>query len=167
MTQEEISKKLLEIRKKKGLSQYNIWKKGMNFGTVIAIESGKNVNLNNFLKYCDIVGIDITLKEKERIDSTFSCKKKEYINNYKNRNNMNNSEQQICIGKTTDSFEMLKKLCEEKAKSLSLTLDFSSGSVKSVSFWTSDFPELICIGNFFRGKDGNIHYDLDFSQSTL
>ena len=28
-------------------------------------ESGKNVNLNNFLKYCEIVGIDVTLKEKE------------------------------------------------------------------------------------------------------
>lgn len=50
---------------KKGLSQYNIWKQGMNFGTVIAIESGKNVNLNNFLKYCEIVGIDVTLEEKE------------------------------------------------------------------------------------------------------
>lgn len=37
----------------------------MNFGTVIAIESGKNVNLNNFLKYCEIVGIDVTLEEKE------------------------------------------------------------------------------------------------------
>lgn len=162
---EDLSKKVCDIRKKKGMSQYNIWKKGMNFGTVIAIESGKNVNLNNFLKYCEIVGIDITLKE--RIDNTLSCKKKEYINNYKNRNNMNNSSKQICIGKTTDSFEMLKKLCEEKAKSLLPTLDFSSKSTKSVSFWTSDFPEIICIGNFFRGKDGNIHYDLDFSQSTL
>ena len=49
----------------KGLSQYNIWKQGMNFGTVNAIESGKNVNLKNFLKYCEIVGIDVTLEEKE------------------------------------------------------------------------------------------------------
>lgn len=64
MTIEDLSKKACEIRKKK-LSQYNIWKQGMNFGTVIAIESGKNVNLNNFLKYCEIVGIDVTLEEKE------------------------------------------------------------------------------------------------------
>lgn len=167
MTQEDLSKQVRKIREEKGLTQYNIWKQGMNFGTVIAIESGKNVNLKNFLKYCEIVGIDITLEEKKRMDNTLSCKKNEYINNYKNRNNMNNSEQQICIGKTTDSFEMLKNLCEEKAKSLLLTLDFSSEHTKSVSFWTSDFPELICIGNFFREKDGNIHYDLDFSQSTL
>lgn len=65
MTIEDLSKKACEIRKKKGFSQYNIWKQGMNFGTVIAIESGKNVNLNNFLKYCEIVGIDVTLEEKE------------------------------------------------------------------------------------------------------
>ena len=65
MTIEDLSKKACGIRKKKGLSQYNIWKQGMNFGTVIAIESGKNVNLKNFLKYCEIVGIDVTLEEKE------------------------------------------------------------------------------------------------------
>lgn len=126
MTIEDLSKKACEIRKKKGLSQYNIWKQGMNFGTVIAIESGKNVNLNNFLKYCEIVGIDVTLEEKKQTDNTFFCKNKKYINKYKNKNNMNNSNQQICIGKTTDSFEVLKKLCEEKAKSLLLTMDFSA-----------------------------------------
>ena len=65
MTIEELSKQVRKIREGKGLTQYNIWKQGMNFGTVIAIESGKNVNLNNYLKYCEIVGIDVTLKEKE------------------------------------------------------------------------------------------------------
>ena len=159
MTIEDLTKQVRKIREEKGLSQYNIWKQGMNFGTVIAIESGKNVNLNNFLKYCEIVGIDVTLEEKKQTDNTF--------NKYKNKRNMNNSNQQICIGKTTDSFEVLKKLCEEKAKSLLLTMDFSSEPTKSVSFWTSDFPELICIGIFFKEKEGNIHYDLDFSQSTL
>ena len=154
MTIEDLSKQVRKIREEKGLTQYNIWKQGMNFGTVNAIESGKNVNLNNFLKYCEIVGIDVTLEEKKQTDNTF--------NKYKNKRNMNNSNQQICIGKTTDSFEVLKKLCEEKAKSLLLTMDFSSEPTKSVSFWPSDFPELICIE-----KEGNIHYDLDFSQSTL
>ena len=144
MTIEELSKQVRKIREEKGLTQYNIWKQGMNFGTVIAIESGKNVNLKNFLKYCEIVGIDVTLEEKKQTDNTF--------NKYKNKRNMNNSNQQICIGKTTDSFEVLKKLCEEKAKSLLLTMDFSSEPTKSVSFWTSDFPELICIGNFFKEK---------------
>ena len=135
MTIEDLSKQVHKIREEKGLTQYNIWKQGMNFGTVIAIESGKNVNLKNFLKYCEIVGIDVTLEEKKQTDNTF--------NKYKNKRNMNNSNQQICIGKTTDSFEVLKKLCEVKAKSLLLTMDFSSEPTKSVSFWTSDFPELI------------------------
>ena len=61
MTIEELSKKVRKIREENGLSQYNIWKQGMNFGTVNAIESGKNVNLKNFLKYCEIVGIDVSL----------------------------------------------------------------------------------------------------------
>ena len=82
MTIEELSKQVRKIREEKGLSQYNIWKQGMNFGTVIAIESGKNVNLNNFLKYCEIVGIDVTLEEKKQTDNTF--------NKYKNKRNMNN-----------------------------------------------------------------------------
>ena len=65
MTIEELSNQVRKIREEKGLSQYNIWKQGMNFGTVNAIESGKNVILKNFLKYCEIVGIDVTLEEKE------------------------------------------------------------------------------------------------------
>ena len=66
MTIEELSKQVRKIREEKGLSQYNIWKQGMNFGTFIAIESGKNVNLNNFLKYCEIEGIDELWKRKSK-----------------------------------------------------------------------------------------------------
>ena len=65
MTIEELSKQVRKIREEKELTQYNIWKQGMNFGTVIAIESGKKKKKKNFLKYCEIVGIDVTLEEKE------------------------------------------------------------------------------------------------------
>lgn len=44
-------------------------------------------------------------------------------------------------------------------------MDFSSEPTKSVSFWTSDFPELICIGNFFKEKEAdfrNIYKHLIF-----
>ncbi len=67
MTLEEISKALLEIRERKGFSQYKIWQNGVNIGTVRAIESGKNVNIENILKYCEIVGAEIIIKEKEGV----------------------------------------------------------------------------------------------------
>ena len=65
MTQEELAKKLLEIREKKGISKYKLCKNGMNTGTVIAVEEGKNVTIETLIKYCDIVGAEIIVKEKE------------------------------------------------------------------------------------------------------
>lgn len=59
MTIDEISKKLAEIRVRKGISQYAISKQGMNIGTIRAIEEGKSVTLSNWLRYCEIVGVDI------------------------------------------------------------------------------------------------------------
>lgn len=73
----------------------------------------------------------------------------------------------IKCGKTTDSFEKLKFLCQEEARSLSKSIEVSFGEVISVPFWTSDFPELICVGDFKRLENDSIVYDLDFSQSTL
>jgi len=80
-----------------------------------------------------------------------------------------NSHTEISIecGKTTDNFEKLEMLCKEEAKKLSETIDFSNLEVVSVPFWTSDFPELICVGSFSRNENGLIVYELDFSQSTL
>ena len=66
MTQEEIAKKILDIRKKKGISKYKIRMNGMNAGTIIAIETGKNVTLENLLKYCEMIGAEIVVKEKEK-----------------------------------------------------------------------------------------------------
>lgn len=41
MTLDDIAKTLVEIRTRKGFSQYKIWQKGINMGSVRAIESGK------------------------------------------------------------------------------------------------------------------------------
>lgn len=65
MDNNEISKALLKIREKKGISQYHIGKQGMNLMTVRAIEYGKNVTIENLLKYCEIIGAEIVIKEKE------------------------------------------------------------------------------------------------------
>lgn len=65
MNNNEISKALLNIRQKKGISQYHIGKQGMNLMTVRAIEDGKNVTIENLLRYCELVGAEIVIKEKE------------------------------------------------------------------------------------------------------
>ncbi len=82
---------------------------------------------------------------------------------------MNNSNQVLSIkcGKTTNSFEDLRTLCEKEAGELLKTMDFPFQSTISVAFWTTDIPELICIGTFFKEESGRISYDLDFSQTTL
>uniref|UniRef100_A0AB33JFG1 Uncharacterized protein n=1 Tax=Prevotella sp. GTC17260 TaxID=3236796 RepID=A0AB33JFG1_9BACT len=82
---------------------------------------------------------------------------------------INNSNQGLSIkcGKTTNSFEELKTLCEKEADKLLKTMDFSIQSTISATFWTKDIPELICVGTFLKKESGEISYDLDFSQTTL
>lgn len=70
-------------------------------------------------------------------------------------------------GNTTDDFEYLRKVCKKEAEKLLASMDFSSESTISVAFWTCDYPELICVGNFCKEEGGSINYDLDFSQATL
>lgn len=69
--------------------------------------------------------------------------------------NMNNLNQGFSVkcGKTTDSFDELKMLCEKEADKLLETIDFSSQSMTSVAFWTTDIPELICVGDFLKKKE--------------
>ena len=43
----------------------------------------------------------------------------------------------------------------------------SNKSETTVTFWTEDFPELICVARFNKDDKGNIFYELDFSESTL
>ncbi|MBQ8888772.1 MAG: hypothetical protein IJY59_04715 [Bacteroidaceae bacterium] len=72
----------------------------------------------------------------------------------------------IKCGKVSDNFETLKSMCIGKSEELKKQLDLSNQSV-TVAFWTEDFPELICVGNFKKDEKGETIYDLDFSQSTL
>ena len=83
----------------------------------------------------------------------------------KKKSNYNNISVQC--GKTTNSFEELQILCKEEAEKLSKSIEISSQEVISVPFWTSDFPELICVGKFTLNESGSIVYELDFSESTL
>lgn len=73
----------------------------------------------------------------------------------------------IKCGKISDNYEKLETLCKEEAEKLSNTIQIPNQEVVSVPFWTSDIPELICVGNFSRDENDSVIYELDFSQSTL
>lgn len=73
----------------------------------------------------------------------------------------------IHLGKNGDSFETLKSLSEEKAKSLCSTINLSIGEKKDVSFWTNGIPELIAVVTFEKKVNGEVVYEIDYSQSTL
>lgn len=73
----------------------------------------------------------------------------------------------IECGKTTNTLEELKVLCQAEAENLLKSIDFVNKDSISVQFWTSDFPELICVGKFSKTENGSVKYDLDFSESTL
>jgi len=73
----------------------------------------------------------------------------------------------IKCGNVTDGFDKLQDICKKEAEKLLATIDVPDNKVVSVPFWTSDIPELIGVAKFIRNEDGNIVYDLDFSESTL
>lgn len=79
----------------------------------------------------------------------------------------NNNHTSITIGKTTNCFEELQILCQEEAEKLSKSIEINNQEIVPIPFWTSDFPELICVGNFRQNESGSIVYELDFSESTL
>lgn len=76
-------------------------------------------------------------------------------------------EYSINVGKVSDSFDTLKRLCKEKADAL--VKSFSDQEVEDVvvTFWTEDFPELICVAQFSKNENKEVVYNLDFSQTTL
>ena len=78
-----------------------------------------------------------------------------------------NVELVIECGKTTDDFNLLETLCKEKAEQLAQTIQISEQDTISIPFWTTDFPEMICVGLFYKNKNGEICFELDFSQSTM
>lgn len=73
----------------------------------------------------------------------------------------------IHLGKHSDSFEYLQSLSEKEAKSLCSTLNLSIGEKKEISFWTSGIPELIAVASFEKKQNGEVIYEIDYSQSTL
>ncbi len=73
----------------------------------------------------------------------------------------------IHLGKHSDSFEDLQSLSEKEAKSLCSTLNLSVGEKKEVSFWTGGIPELIAVASFEKKLNGEVIYEIDYSQSTL
>lgn len=79
----------------------------------------------------------------------------------------NKQELTIHCGKTTNSFEELKALSEQHANELKLQLNIAAHEKATVTFWTEDFPELICIGTFEKDDSGETIFILDFSESTL
>lgn len=80
---------------------------------------------------------------------------------------MKTNPQSIHCGSSDDSFDKLKKVCEAEASKLCKSLNIESGEIIEIPFWTSDFPELVCIGKFSITNDGIVKYELDFSESTL
>lgn len=82
-----------------------------------------------------------------------------------------NPQNEIVVrcGKTTDSMETLEKICKEEAEKLAKTIELAEGDAISVPFWAAEpgFPELICVGAFSKDENGNVVYELDFSESTL
>ena len=76
-------------------------------------------------------------------------------------------EYSINVGKGSDSFDTLKRLCKEKADAL--VESFSDQEVEDVvvTFWTEGFPELICVAQFSKNENKEVVYNLDFSQTTL
>lgn len=73
----------------------------------------------------------------------------------------------IHLGKHCNSFEYLQSLTEKEAKSLCSTLNLSTGEKKNISFWTDGIPELIAVASFEKKPDGEVVYEIDYSQSTL
>lgn len=55
----------------------------------------------------------------------------------------------------------------KKSEELKTKVEISNQSATTVTFWTEDFPELICVARFKKDDKGNIVYELDFSESTL
>lgn len=81
--------------------------------------------------------------------------------------NINMEELNIKCGKVSDSFDVLETICKEKSEELKVSIKMENQSETTVTFWTEDFPELICVGRFKKDNEGNIDYTLDFSESGL
>lgn len=73
----------------------------------------------------------------------------------------------VKCGKKYDDIETLKVLCKKEAEQLLKAMEIPNGAKISIPFWTEDIPELICVGIFYKGENGEICYELDYTESTL
>ncbi|MDE6494442.1 MAG: hypothetical protein K2L50_07725 [Bacteroidales bacterium] len=73
----------------------------------------------------------------------------------------------IHLGKHSDSFEYLQALAEKEAQSMCKTLNLALGEKQEVVFWTNGIPELIAVVHFEKKSNGEVVYNIDYSQSTL
>lgn len=71
------------------------------------------------------------------------------------------------FGSVYDSLDKLKNICENNAMIICNSIEIKENDTIEIPFWTSDIPELICIGKFYKNKDGEIKYELDYTESTL
>ena len=82
-----------------------------------------------------------------------------------------NPQNEITVrcGKTMDSMEKRERICKEEAEKLAKTIELAEGDTISVPFWAAEpgSLELICVGVFIKDENGNVVYELDFSESTL
>ena len=64
MTQKEIGAYLKKVREKKGITLYQIHRKDkvLSLMTVKTIEEGKGGQIDTLLKYCEYLGVRITLE---------------------------------------------------------------------------------------------------------
>ncbi len=76
-----------------------------------------------------------------------------------------NQEFAVYCGHSRDNLDELKTLCEQEAANLQI--EIPDDKIIQVPFWTTDMPELICVGTFRKDETGKTIYELDFSQSTL
>lgn len=73
----------------------------------------------------------------------------------------------ISFGKTTYSFEKLKLSIHKETGKIATTINIKEREKIGFSFWTSDFPELICEAVFTKIDQGIVIYELDFTRTTL
>lgn len=73
----------------------------------------------------------------------------------------------VNIGTTKDSYDELCKMCNDKSIEMLRSLDLSANAKVQVTFWTSDFPELIGVSTFNYNAAGYHTYSFDNSCTTL
>lgn len=141
-----IGKRIRDIREELHLEARQLASMtGIDAASISRIEQGKHS-----------VGIDILSKIANALGYRIDLIK-----------NINMKKLSIKCGKVSDSIETLKRICDIEATKLKNELVIENGKSLTVPFWTSDVQELICTGVFKNNGNGEITYELDFSNTTL